>query len=468
MDCRYVVIAAVLLICGANGNTLLAQAPCPWPGPPQLLTDRPSLPDSTLLTAGAGTIKVCYSRPQARGRVIFGELVPFGRMWRTGANEPTMLHLPVPATVAGTDLAPGTYIVMTIPSPESWTIVFNTTTVSEPMEMFAALSEVARVEVPVAETPDHVEVFTIRVDAQSETPALIMEWENTMVRVPIDHDTLSAPDPALVRPYPEAECGSCAEWNRPHRPVHLFGNTYYVGTSGLAAVLIASTEGHVLIDAGLPDSAPHILSNIRTLGFDPADIRIVLNSHAHFDHAGGIAAIQDVTGARVLASASSARLLTTGRPGRDDPQHNVLPAMPPVPNVHVVRDQEVVRLGALALTMHSTPGHTPGGTSWSWRSCEGRRCLSFVYADSQTPVSDDEFSYSSGTRYPGAVADFKRGHEVLEALPCDVLITPHPGASRFQERVQTAPDGLVDGEACRSYVATARQQLADRLARERQ
>jgi metallo-beta-lactamase class B len=280
-------------------------------------------------------------------------------------------------------------------------------------------------------------------------------------------NTIDAQDSTLVRPYSEAECRLCAEWNLPHRPAHLFGNTYYVGTSGLAAVLIASPGGHVLIDAGLPDSAPHILSNIRALGFDPRDIRIILNSHAHFDHAGGIAAIQDVTGARVLVSASSARVLTTGRPDRDDPQHNVLPVMPQVSNVEIVQEQEVVRLGALELTMHPTPGHTPGGTSWAWRACEGARCLAFVYADSQTPISDDEFRYSSDPRYPSAVADLRRGQEILEQLRCDVLITPHPGASRFWERVRTAPGGLVDREACRRYVETARQQLTDRLAREK-
>ena len=278
----------------------------------------------------------------------------------------------------------------------------------------------------------------------------------------------NAQDPDLLRPYSAVECPSCAEWNLPHRPVHLVGNTFYVGTSGLASVLITSPDGHILIDGGLPDSAPLILSNIRALGFDPADVRFILNSHAHYDHAGGIAALQDATGAQVLVSEASAEVLTTGRAGLDDPQHDVALLMPAVQNVGVVREHEVVRLGALELTMHPTPGHTPGGTSWSWRSCEGQRCLSFVYADSQTPISDDGFRFTSGTRYANAVSDFERGHALLERLTCDVLITPHPAASAFWERVKTAPDGLVDDEACRRYVSAARRQLAARLARERQ
>jgi metallo-beta-lactamase class B len=277
---------------------------------------------------------------------------------------------------------------------------------------------------------------------------------------------LQAQQSELVRPYSATECPSCAEWNTPQRPVHLFGNTYYVGTRGLASILIASPEGHVLIDGGLPDSAPLILANVRTLGFDPSDIRIILNSHAHYDHAGGIAALQQVSGARVLASPSSAPVLVRGLPGRDDPQYEVALAMPPVRDVEIVAAGEVVRLGRLALTMNATGGHTPGGTTWSWRSCEADRCLDFVYADSQTPISADGFRYSDSRDYPGAVADFERGHALLEQLRCDVIITPHPGASAFWERVRTAPEGLIDNEACRRYAAAARRQLRDRLDRE--
>src|SRR5690606_32864417 len=95
---------------------------------------------------------------------------------------------------------------------------------------------------------------------------------------------LRAQEAALVQPYDKAVCSSCAAWNEPNRPVHLFGNTYYVGTRGLGAILVTSADGHVLIDAGLPDSAPLILQNIRTLGFRPSDVKYILNSHAHYDH----------------------------------------------------------------------------------------------------------------------------------------------------------------------------------------
>lgn len=129
-----------------------------------------------------------------------------------------------------------------------------------------------------------------------------------------------AQEASLVQPYQPEQCPDCDAWNRPQDPVRLFGNTFYVGTRGLAAVLITSSDGHVLLDGGLPNSAPAILANIERLGFAPTDVRVILNSHAHFDHAGGLAALQSRTRARVAASPPSAAVLSRGASGPDDPQ----------------------------------------------------------------------------------------------------------------------------------------------------
>jgi metallo-beta-lactamase class B len=131
----------------------------------------------------------------------------------------------------------------------------------------------------------------------------------------------------------------------------------------------------------------------------------------------------------------------------------------------VIADGETVRVGAIALTAHFTPGHTPGGTSWSWRSCARGRCLDLVYADSQTPVSADGFRYTASAAWPTAVADFERGIATIERLRCDLLVTPHPDASGLWERV--AARRVVDPQACRRYAATARERLARRVADER-
>jgi metallo-beta-lactamase class B len=272
--------------------------------------------------------------------------------------------------------------------------------------------------------------------------------------------------------YTPAACPSCAEWNAPAPPVHLFGNVYYVGTRGLSAILLTSGSGHILIDAGLPESAAPIMANVRALGFRVEDIRVIVNSHAHYDHAGGIAAIQRASGARVAATASSTSAIRSGAAGIDDPQHDIALPFPPVTGtaMRVLADGDTVRVGPIAIAAHLTAGHTSGGTSWSWRSCEAAICLDFVYADSQTPVSADGFLFTRNTTYPTALQDFARGFAVLEQLPCDVLLTPHPGASQLWERLEKRDHGeenaIQDRQACRRYVASARTQLARRVAAE--
>jgi metallo-beta-lactamase class B len=279
-----------------------------------------------------------------------------------------------------------------------------------------------------------------------------------------------APDTVRVA-YSAAACSSCATWNVPHRPFRIYGNTYYVGTQGLSAILVTSNEGHVLIDGALPQSAPLIAANIQALGFRIEDVKLILNSHDHFDHAGGIAELQRRSGARVAASASSADVLRRGASGSDDPQYAIALKFPPARVSEVIADGETVHVGPLAMTAHTTAGHTPGGTSWTWRSCDGGHCLDIVYADSQTPVSADGFFFTRSAAYPSAIADFEHGFSTIEGLRCDVLLTPHPDASDLFARV-TARDGgdasaLVDPTACKRFVAAARKRLAQRIATER-
>lgn len=275
-----------------------------------------------------------------------------------------------------------------------------------------------------------------------------------------------APDTARAR-----ECPSCAEWNAPRAPFRVHGNTWWVGTQGLGAILVTSPRGHVLIDAGLPESAAPILASIRAAGFRVEDVKLILNSHAHYDHAGGVAAVQRASGAAVAAHPWSAAVMRTGRAQPGDPQRSIALAFPAVARVREIADGETVRVGPLALTAHFTGGHTPGGTTWTWRSCEGDRCLDLAYADSQTPISADDFLFTRDTTPVNAVAAFERGFRALEGLRCDVLLTPHPGASGLFERVAArdagTADALVDANACRAYAAAGRRRLAERLATER-
>ena len=268
-----------------------------------------------------------------------------------------------------------------------------------------------------------------------------------------------------------AECPSCAAWSVPQQPFAIFGNTWYVGTHGLSAILLTSDSGHVLIDGALPESAPAIMASIRALGFRVEDIKLILNSHAHYDHAGGIAELQRASGAQVAASAWSSAVMTRGQSGQDDPQYGILLSYPATVAVRTIGDGDTLRVAAFALVAHFTPGHTPGGTSWTWRSCEGPRCLDIVYADSQSPISSPSFLFTRNTTYPSALADFEKSYAVLDHLRCDILITPHPQASAFFERIAARDSGgipaLVDAEACRRFAASARVTLAKRVADER-
>jgi metallo-beta-lactamase class B len=278
----------------------------------------------------------------------------------------------------------------------------------------------------------------------------------------------SASDIAQTR----IDCSSCAEWNAPHAPVRIFGNTYYVGPVGLGAILVTSPTGHVIIDGALPQSAPQIIANVEALGFRMKDVKLILNSHPHFDHAGGIAQRQRASGAIVAASPLSAAVLRTGRPAATDPQYQeILPfPYPPMRKVREIADGETLHAGSLELTAHFPPGHAAGGTTWSWKSCEGARCLDVVYADSVTPVSEKDFRFSHNERYPNVLADFAHTFTVLESMKCDILLTPHPSASSLWERLAARDRGdastLIDANALKQFVDAARKRLAQRVASE--
>ncbi|MGH8036253.1 MAG: subclass B3 metallo-beta-lactamase [Stenotrophomonas sp.] len=254
-------------------------------------------------------------------------------------------------------------------------------------------------------------------------------------------------------------------WNDRAPPRRIFGNTWYVGTCGLSAVLVTSDQGHVLIDGATEPAGPLILANIRALGFDPHDVKVLLNSHEHYDHAAGLAYLQRMTGAPLLARGPAAATLRTGRSDRSDPQQlELLEGFPAVAKVRVIDDGAIVRVGPLALTAHATPGHTPGGTSWTWRSCEADRCYDLAYTDSISAISDAEYRYAD---HPDAVAAFRRGLDTLAALPCDIQISPHPAASDLFARLRgDAGKPLVDPGRCQRYAQTGRANLDARLADE--
>ena len=271
---------------------------------------------------------------------------------------------------------------------------------------------------------------------------------------------------------PPHKCDDCAAWNKAREPFRVYGNTYYVGTDGLSALLVTGDAGHVLLDAGLSQSAPLIDANIRKLGFQTEDVKLILISHGHFDHAGGVHAVQRHTGATVAASESTAEALKRGENTPDDPQFGfgrVFNGFPAVKDVKVFRDRELLTLGSIAIKAHLIPGHSPGSTAYTWQSCAdgGGHCLNMVYADSLTSPS------APGFKYGKRLIEFRDSIRKVAALPCDIVLSPHPSFTQVDQKLQRraelngkGPDPFIDVNGCRAYAADGLKRLEARIAQE--
>lgn len=272
---------------------------------------------------------------------------------------------------------------------------------------------------------------------------------------------LAAVAPATVAEH-EAACAGKDGWSDPAPPVKIFANVYDVGTCGIVSLLITGPRGHILLDGVTAEAAPSIAANIQALGYQLSDVKLIGASHEHYDHVGGLAELQRLTGATVMSMPAAYVSLETGKVDKDDPQYGMHDPYPPAKVGIMLADGFVVRQGPLAITSWATPGHAPGSTTWSWRSCEDGRCVTFVYADSVSAVSSDAYRFSDHKRY---VAAFKDSLKKIERMQCSLLVTPHPAASNFYDRLAgKAP--LIDQNACKDYARRGREALDARLAKE--
>jgi metallo-beta-lactamase class B len=245
----------------------------------------------------------------------------------------------------------------------------------------------------------------------------------------------------------------------PAEPFRIAGNLYYVGATDAAAFLITGPEGHIVLDGGYPSTAPMIIASIAKLGFSIKDVRVLLNSEPHPDHAGGLGVLQQASGAELWASEASAYTLASGG---DDPD-GILPlralarigvvGYPAMRVDHRFKDGDTIRLGPLALTAHITGGHTRGCTSWSFPVRDGDRVLNVVSVCSPGVLG--------GFRYPEQAADRERGLRVLRSLPADIWVTNHARAwgryRKFVARVtaKNPADPFIDPEGYRAYIDAA-------------
>lgn|GEM_PF-170657 len=270
--------------------------------------------------------------------------------------------------------------------------------------------------------------------------------------------------PLLVHGQSQAEL---REMNGPVPPFRIVGNIYYVGASDVTSFLIVTPAGDILLDGGFVQTAPQIEANIRKLGFKLSDVKILLNSHAHFDHAGGLAELKRRTGAQFVAMQGDAALLARG--GRGDFYFGDRLTFPPIKPDRVIHDGDTVSLGGVTLTAHLTAGHTRGCTTWAMTAEDHGKPLHVVFVGSMSVLPG--YRLAGKESYPGITADYERSFRVLRSLPCDVFLGAHGSFFDLTDKraaLAHSPrkNPFIDPEGYRAYVVRAEQDFESALRRQ--
>jgi metallo-beta-lactamase class B len=244
-------------------------------------------------------------------------------------------------------------------------------------------------------------------------------------------------------------------WNQPVEPFRIVGNIYYVGASDVASYLIVTPKGDILLDGGFVETAPMIRDNIRRLGFKPEDVKYLLNSHAHFDHAAGLAQLKQWTGAQFVASRADGDQIARG--GHDDPMWGDKYLFPPVKPDRYIADGDTVTMGDTIMTAHLTPGHTQGCTTWTTDAMENGKRLHVVFLCS---VSAPGYRLVENPKYPNIVNDYRKSFALLKTLPCDVFLGAHGQFFHLKEKraamkANPAVNPFIDPKEFRAFVEAA-------------
>ena len=253
-------------------------------------------------------------------------------------------------------------------------------------------------------------------------------------------------------------------WNQPVEPFKIAGNVYYVGANEITSYLITTPKGHILIDSGFKETVPQIRANVGKLGFKIEDIRYLLNSQAHYDHAAGLADLRTITGAKLLASVEDAKLLARG--GKDDPNFGDRFPYEPVTADMTFSDGWKQKFGGTTMTANITPGHTKGCTSWSTTVNEGGKKLNVIFVCSTTAPG---YKLVDNPKYPDIAHDFERTFTRMKKFKVDVFLSAHGNQFKLDEKLALLRSGtkvnpFIDPKGYPEYLVETEKAFRELLA----
>lgn len=258
------------------------------------------------------------------------------------------------------------------------------------------------------------------------------------------------------------------EWTSPFPPHRIAGNLYYVGSEDLASYLVVTPKGNILINSNLESSPALIRKSIESLGFRFSDTKILLISHAHYDHCAGSAEVHKLTGAKYYVMDADVPVVESG--GREDFHYGSDKSMhyPPAHVDRVLHDGDTVSLGGAELTAHLTAGHTKGTTTWTMDEVEGGKTLHVVIVGS--PNVNPGYRLVANKTYPQIATDYQHGFDVLKSLPCDIFLGAHGGYYDMKEKYERLKrgdhDAFIDPAGYKAYIAEREQAFQAELKRQ--
>lgn len=268
--------------------------------------------------------------------------------------------------------------------------------------------------------------------------------------------------------YGQIDDEQARKWNEPVKPFKIIGNVYYVGAAEVSSYLITTPQGHIILDSGFAETVPQIKQNVEQLGFHIEDVKVIITSHAHADHVGGVALLKQMTGAQLAVSIADADILARG--GKNDPNFGDQFQFQAVLADRKLRDRDTVQLGDVTLTARLTPGHTRGCTTWTMKVREGGKEYDVVIIGS---MSAPGYKLIANPNYPKIAQDYESSFSLLKTLPSDVFLAPHGSFFALHEKIKRMAEGatenpFIDKQALPRYLERSERDFRAELKRQQE